>query len=37
MLGRGGVSAAFTALSAQARAAVTPPAELLIRNAWPEH
>ena len=38
MLGRGGVSAALLSTLPQwARAAVPPPAELLIRNAWPEH
>src|SRR5215510_14770458 len=38
MLGRGGVGAALLAsLPSWARAAVAPPAELLVRNAWPEH
>src|SRR5215475_10212439 len=38
MVGRGGVGAALlSTLPGWARAAVTPPAELLVRNAWPEH
>jgi DMSO/TMAO reductase YedYZ molybdopterin-dependent catalytic subunit len=38
MVGRGGVTAALlSTLPRWARAAVTPPAELLVRNAWPEH
>lgn len=38
MLGRGGVASAILgSVPSWARATVTPPAELLVRNAWPEH